>query len=116
MLLTRITTLFEYLLNDNSSKEKTKIIDFEKFEMSKYIFQNRSTSLYKIVFGARSGTLDMEWNMWKYEDNICVKCEIAAETTSHFRTCSSYGKESYVEGWKIFFKTTVIFSMKLQRK
>ena len=96
---------FEYLLNENSSKEKTKDITFKKFEMSKYLLENRSTSLSKIIFGARSGTLDIkEWNMWKYEDNICVKCEMAAETMSHFMTCSSYGKESYVEEWKNIFQ------------
>ena len=96
---------FEYLLNENSSKEKTKDITFKKFEMSKYLLENRSTSLSKIIFVARSGTLDIkEWNIWKYEDNICVKCEMAAETMSHFMTCSSYGKESYVEEWKNIFQ------------
>ena len=66
--------------------------------MSKYLLENRSTSLSKLIFDARSGTLDIkEWNMWKYEDHICVKCEIEAEIISHLMTCSSYEKESNVE-------------------
>ena len=54
--------------------EKSECV--KKFEVAKYLLENRGTSLSKIIFGARSGTPDIkEWNMWKYEQNICVKCE-----------------------------------------
>ena len=59
--------------------------------MDKYSLENISTSLFKIIFGARSGTINIkEWNIWKYEDNISVKCEIAHKTISHFLTSYSY--------------------------
>ena len=67
---------FQYLIGENLSKEKTKHIVFEKYQMRKYLFINRSTSLAKIIFSVRSGTLDIkEWTPWKYNDNICVICE-----------------------------------------
>ena len=78
---------------------------FKKLEMHKYLLENRSTSLSKIKFGAISGTLDIkEWNIWKHEYNICVQCEIAAETMSHFMTCDSYGEDSYVKKWKDIYE------------
>ena len=100
-----IQECFKYLINENSSKEKNRDIGFEKLEMANYLLENRSTSLSKIIFGARSGTLDIkEWNILKYEDNICVKCETAAETISHFMSCYSYGEDSYVKQWKDIYR------------
>ena len=97
-----IQQCFKHSVNENSSKEKTRDICFENLEMAKYLIENRSTSLSKIIFGARSGTLDIkEWNIWKYEDNICAKCETAAETMSNFMT---YGEDSYVKQWKDIYR------------
>ena len=76
---------FQHLFSESSSKEKTKHIVFDHFEMRKYLFINRSPSLSKVIFAVRSGTLEIkEWTPWKYDDNIYVKCESAAETMSHF--------------------------------
>ena len=36
---------FKHLISENLSKEKTKHIVFDTFEMRKYLFINRSTSL-----------------------------------------------------------------------
>ena len=55
--------------------------------MRKYLFVNRSKGLAKIIFK----TLDInEWTPWKYSDNLSVKCESAAETSTHFVSCKSY--------------------------
>ena len=100
-----IQACFEYLVKENLTKEKTKGILFEKLEMAKYLQNSKSKSLSKIIFGARSGTLDIkEWNIWKYNDNICVKCKISAETMSHLMTCQAYGGDSHVENWKDIYR------------
>ena len=96
---------FQYLIGENLSKEKTKHIVFEKYQMRKYLFINRSTSLAKIIFSVRSGTLDIkEWTPWKYNDNICVTCERAAETMAHFVSCKAYSSETLVSDWENIFK------------
>ena len=73
--------------------------------MRKYSFINRSTSLAKIIFSVRSGTFDIkEWTPWKYNDNICVTCERAAETMAHFVSCKAYSSETLVSDWENIFK------------
>ena len=47
------------LVNENNTKEKTRNIKFEKFEMSDYLKENRNTKLSKLIFEIRSGTLDI---------------------------------------------------------
>ena len=36
-------TAFKYLISENKEKSKTKHIEFETFEMSPYVSQNRKT-------------------------------------------------------------------------
>ena len=91
---------FQYL-SENLSKAKTREIIFDTFEMRQYLFNNRRTSLSKIIFAVRSGTLEIkEWTPWKYNDNICVKCETAAETMNHFVSCKSYSSDTSVNDRK----------------
>ena len=51
---------FQHLLSENLSKEKTKHIVFDHFEMRKYLFINRSPSLSKVLFAVRSGTVEIK--------------------------------------------------------
>ena len=82
------------LIKDNNTKEKTKNIEFASLEMSEYLKENKKTHLSKIIFSLRSGTLDInKWNSWKYNDNLCVMCDIKEENITHFLECSKYGKE-----------------------
>ena len=60
---------FEYLKEENENKTKTKHIDFEKLCMSDYLVHNKNTILSKVIFSARSGTLDLKvWKEWKYSE------------------------------------------------
>ena len=62
--------------------------------MSEYLKENKKTHLSKIIFLLRSGTLDIKkWNSWKYDDNLCVMCDIKEENITHFLECLKYGKE-----------------------
>ena len=57
--------------------------------MSEYLKENTKTSLSKIIFLVRSGTLDIKkWNSWKYDDNLCVMCDIKEENITQFLECS----------------------------
>ena len=80
----------QYLKTENNKKTKTKDIDFESLEMSEYLARNKNSKLTKYIFKVRSGTLGIkEWCQWKFEDNLCVGCELKAETISHFMQCSA---------------------------
>ena len=73
--------------------------------MSPYLLENRSTSLAKTIFSVRSGTLNIkQWNLWNYNDNLCVGCEIQAETVDHFMICEAYSSESRVIDWKLLLE------------
>ena len=108
---------FEYLLKENSTKEKTKSIKFDTFSMSPYLFENRSTSLSKIIFSVRSGTLDIkEWNIWNYTDNIYVLCDIYVENIDHFMTCEAYEEETRVTNWKLILENDSEMQYKIAAK
>ena len=83
---------FEELKMECKSKEKTKDIDYSKFETQKYM-----TSLYhnhsKIIFRCRSKTLSIKEHMqYKYrEDMHCRWCGISEETLSHVVNCGHNG-------------------------
>ena len=94
------------LIKENSQKEKTKDIQFECLEMSEYLKENEKTSLSKIIFLLRSGTLDIKkWNSWKYDDNLCVMCDIKEENITHFLECTEYGNK-HIEIDEIYTQNT----------
>ena len=67
---------FNYLVQENSDKTKTRHIYLENLEMSKYLVRNKSTSLSKIIFSVRAGIFDVKaWNEWSYKDKSCVMCK-----------------------------------------
>ena len=95
------------MLEGNSSKEKTKHIIFETLKINEYLLNNESRGLSTTIFSVRSQTLDIkEWQPWKYLDNLCVKCEIYAETMDHFVMCKAYGFETE-NSWKDIFENDV---------
>ena len=94
----------EYLIEENSTKSKTRHIIFETLEMRDYLVQNRNTALSKVIFSVRSGTFDIKtWNEWKYENLTCFMCDSCEETFPHFMSCLSYGKSCIELDWKDIF-------------
>ena len=82
---------FRLLVNENSTKKKTKDIHFNELKMSKYLERNQRTVLSKIIFSVRSKTLDIkEYHPWNYFTDLCVRCENNPETMNHFMTCGAY--------------------------
>ena len=75
--------------------------------MRDYLLENENCSSSKNIFSIRSQTLDIkEWKPWNYEDNLCVKCSIFAETMDHFVTCESY-EENTEKNWREIFQDNV---------
>ena len=76
----------KYLSTQNSQLEKTKDIVFDKLETNEYLLDNRSTSLSKIIFCIRTETFDIKkWQPLKYNDSLCVACEVKEETIEHMK-------------------------------
>ena len=99
---------FEFLVSENSSKEKTEDIKFDKLSMSEYLNQNLNTTLAKTIFAVRSKTLDIKsLQPWKYDDNLCVYCHIKEENMNHFMSCTSYEKRSFEYDWKDILKNDI---------
>ena len=95
---------FQYLIAENNEKSKTKHINFDSLQMSKYLAENKSTALSKTILSVRSGTLDLKvWNSLFYENTLCVMCKKEDETIEHFMTCNTYGKTSWEIDWKEIF-------------
>ena len=63
--------------------------------MSQYLWENKNKELSLVIFSVRSKTLDIkEWQPWKYQDNLCVKCDLYAKTMEHFVSFKAYGQET----------------------
>ena len=93
----------KYLVEENCQKDRTKHIIFKELKMSDYLYENKNRYLSQIIFSVRSQTLNIkEWKPWNYHDNLCVKCQIYAETMDHFVVCSSYGNKTE-QNWKDIF-------------
>ena len=80
------------LTEENKHKSKTKHIKFETLTMRKSLEKNQNTSIPKIIFSVRSGTMDIKiWNEWNYHDTLCVMCASEDENIKHSMTCGWYG-------------------------
>ena len=99
-------------------RKKTRDIVFRSLKITNYLSQNSSTNLSKVIFSVRSKTLDIiVWNSWKYVDNICVGCNIQAETMCHFMTCISYTKETEESHWKtLLFENEIVKQFEIAQK
>ena len=68
--------------------------------MSDCLRNTKSLLLSKVIFALRSGTLELKvWNLWKYDNDICVGCKSWPETMSHFMSCIKYPSETKEENW-----------------
>ena len=68
MSTSKLRNCITFLISENKEKSKTKHIEFDIFEISPYLSQNRNTYLSITIFTVRSGTLDIKvCNEWNYE-------------------------------------------------
>ena len=68
---------------------------------------NKNTELSKVIFKARSNTLDVKINKrWKYEDVMCIGCQVKEESGEELMNCESYGEigeETENISYKMFY-------------
>ena len=99
------------LVEENSTKEKTKTIQFNELKMSDYLEVNLRTSLSQLIFSIRSKTLDVkEYQPWKYKNNTCVACQKYPETMNHFVTCSSYRNKPCIDWTSIYGSDSLVMT------
>ena len=83
------------------SKWNARDIKLDDFMLGQYLFENRNTNLSKVMFSVRSTTFDIKvWQQWKYEDNLCILCQVKEKNMDHFVICSSYSNQSSNIIWK----------------
>ena len=80
---------FEYLMEQKENQSKAKDIKYKRLEIQRYFVEgNCSASLAKLIFKARTRTLDIKTQKsWKYTDKVCVGCEIREETGDEIMSC-----------------------------
>ena len=72
---------FQSMITEKDNKENTCNFKFDSFKISKYLEENKRTSLSKLIFSLRSKALDIKyWCPWKYVDVNCVACGKFPET------------------------------------
>ena len=58
-----------------------------------------------VITSVRSNTIDLKTvQPWKYYDNLCVLCEVKAETMTHFMSCNLYENIPTEKTWKLIFE------------
>ena len=95
---------FNYLIEQKNSQSKAKDINYKKLEIQRYFVEgNSTTSLAKLIFKARTKTLDIKTqNGWKYSDKLCVGCERKEETGDEILSCvrlQGQNKQSVEYSW-----------------
>ena len=87
---------FKYLTSEKNKQTKIKQISYEKLEIQKYLMDgNRNIDTSKFIFKARAKTLDIKTQKsWKYDDKICIGCNVREETGNEILKCWYLGKET----------------------
>ena len=99
---------FEYLIKHQKKQTKIDHIEYFGLEMQEYLLSgNKNTELSKVIFKARSNTLDVKINKrWKYEDVMCIGCQVKEESGEELMNCESYGEigeETENISYKMFY-------------
>ena len=83
----------KYLLEEKEKQIKLASLEYDKLEIQEYLVQeNRNTEVSKIIFKARSLTLDIKLHKkWKYHDKICMGCGVKEENGDELLHCDGFG-------------------------
>ena len=86
---------FDYLIAEKNKQEKVKEISYSKLQIQSYFVDgNCNTNLSKLIFKARTKTLDIKAQQkWKYEDRMCVGCGVMEENGEEILNCSVLQKK-----------------------
>ena len=90
---------FKYLMEKkNQPNKQTKIsqIFYDKLESQSYLIGgNKNSKISKIIFQARTKTIDLKaYKSWKYDDDLCVGCNERTETIDEILSCDTYSEKN----------------------
>ena len=80
---------FKYLEEEKLKQTKIAKIEHDKLQIQDYFIDgNCNTKLAKLIFKARSQTLDIKsQRKWKYADQICIGCKTLEESGDEIIIC-----------------------------
>ena len=86
----------KYLTTEKNKQTKIKHINYKKLELQKYLMDgNKNIDTSKFIFKARAKTLELKTQKsWKYDDKICIGCNVREETGNELLTCWYFGKDT----------------------
>ena len=107
------TAGLKYLLGQKERQTKTSNIHYDDLNIQEYfIGGNCKKNLSKLIFKARSKTLDIKTQQkWKYADKICIGCKSKEESGDEILLCENLNNQNRVAENQIdyswFYKNTV---------
>ena len=89
-------------------QSKMANLKYESMEIQNYLVDgNKNTKLSKLIFKARLLTLDIKLQKkWKYEDTICVGCDVSEESGDEILNCDGFNDGEQISNgmlYTIFF-------------
>ena len=87
---------FKYLEGEKQKQTKIAKIEHVKLQIQDYFIDgNCNIKLAKLIFKARSQTLDIKsQRKWKYADQTCIGCKTLEESGDEIMICESLNKEN----------------------
>ena len=84
---------FKYLV-EKASSQSIAHIKYENLSMQDYLLDgNVNTTNSKLIFKARSMTLDIKMQKkWKYSDILCIGCGVRSETGQEILSCQGFSE------------------------
>ena len=89
---------WNYLLGEKIRQNKIRNMQFSELKMQEYLLYSENTNLSKLIFKARSKTLDIKTQKeWKYKDDRCTGCGVKEETGDEILSCEGLGEVNEVK-------------------
>ena len=87
---------FLYLQGEKQKQTKIANLEYKKLEIQEYFIDgNCNIKVAKIIFKARSKTLDIKLQKrWKYEDLLCIGCKVQEESGNEIMLCEVLNNEN----------------------
>ena len=100
---------FKYLI-EKASSQNIAHIKYEDLSMQDYLLDgNVNTTISKVIFKARSMTLDIKMQRkWKYSDILCMGCGVNDETGQEILSCEGFSEKK--ENLENLEKTPLLYS------
>ena len=96
---------FKFLESEKSKQSKICEISYKRLEMQEYLLLgDRNPKVSKVVFKARSKTLDVKvQRKWKYDDLYCSGCFQNEESPDEIINCEKFGENKKKVKYSWFF-------------